>query len=330
MRKLAGWVGALLAASTVLLLLSASGIVGHAAASGRFTLAVLRRDGILIPFATYSGRYWFNYWPTPGLEAEVPLSVDLVTKGDWPDKKPVLTWTAWPTTGESRAVTVQKPAWIPAHCMMNFGLQTDYKSQGPAPPIEVQPYPKDGLATDGDIRIERVEVLDEKARDWKAVIGQVTREVNEEENKRVREYSTWWAHPSSTAERAATPLRLDVLCRTPGAEAGASAYYFEGSKRYPNPKMKVGGKSCDIITFVSGWFLTAAKGEGGTRIVHATLTDCRMEGMVYALPLGAFRIKNSLLWAVQMSGWGFERYDVVGVGRSKIKSQRETPGGWCK
>jgi hypothetical protein len=332
MRTYGKWLGSLL---LVALAVAGAGsvapVIGRAAASGKFTLAVLRRDGIVIPFATYSGRYWFNYWPTPALQVDVPLSLDFVPKGDWPDKKPVLTWTAWPTSGGSRVINVLKPAWIPAHCMMNVGLQTDYKPREPAPPLEVQPYPKDGLATDGDVRIEPVEILNEKSPDWKTVIAEVSAAVTKEETKGVRALEQYdWRHPDTLSARAATPLNLDVLCRTPGAAAGSRVYYFEGSKRYrnPDPKLRVGGKSCDIITFARGWLLQPATGEP-TRDVKVNLTDCRMEGIVYTLPLGAFRIKKDLFWAVQVSGWLYERYDVLEL-TDKVKSRRETPGGWCR
>ncbi len=330
MQRHAGWVAWLLVAAAMVAADLVAPVIGRAAASDRFTLAVLRRDGIVIPFATYTGRYWFNYWPTPEAQTDVPLSIDFVPKGDWPDKKPVLTWTAWPTTGESRAVNVVKPAWIPAHCMMNVGLQTDYKSKDPAPPIEVQPYPKDGLATDGNVRIEPVEILDEKSPDWKAALADLTPAVTKEEADQVERMRQWWEHPANATTRAKTALNLDVLCRTPGRTAGSVAYYFEGSKRYPNPNttLRVAGKSCDIITFARGWVFKPANGQPG-RAITASLTDCRMEGILYTLPLGAFRVKDDLLWAVQVSGWGYERYDVLELS-DKVKSRRETPGGWCK
>ncbi len=39
------------------------------------TFAVVRGDGLLIPFATWTGERWGNTWPTPAKRLDVPVQL---------------------------------------------------------------------------------------------------------------------------------------------------------------------------------------------------------------------------------------------------------------
>jgi hypothetical protein len=295
----------------------------------RFTLTVLRRDGLLLPFASYAHKRWDNYWPTPKTDVEVPLSLTGVPSGWWPQRKPVVSWTAWPVDGPSRPIQIASPAWVGAHCQMNVALKSDYKSSEPVPPPEMQPYPKDGLATTGAVTIERVDVLNDRSPDWAQVAAGAADAVTEAETADLRRFTgTPWRHPADAKGRAGTPLRLEVLCRSLPTGAGAIAYYFEATKQYRNPRDR-GARRCDIITFATGWVWKTTDGKmDGT--VKAFTTDCAMESMLYTLPLGQFRVDGKLLWALQVSGWGYERYEIVEIGNSRVRKLFATAGGWCQ
>jgi len=40
-----------------------------------FSAGVLRRDGIIIPFAAFDGKRWRNAWPPPALELTIPIDL---------------------------------------------------------------------------------------------------------------------------------------------------------------------------------------------------------------------------------------------------------------
>ena len=42
-------------------------------APGAFTVGVLRRDGVIVPFAAFDGKRWSNRWPPPALDSTVPV-----------------------------------------------------------------------------------------------------------------------------------------------------------------------------------------------------------------------------------------------------------------
>jgi hypothetical protein len=298
-----------------------------AAAARRFSLAVLRRDGVLLPFADYARGRWSSYWPKPAADREVPLSLANVPKGWWPDRKPITAWMAWPVDGPSRLVHVSGPVWVAAHCLANVGLKSDYRSAESPPPPEVTPYPKDGLATSGDVTIEPVEVLNQSSPDWTKIATEVAGLVTRSETDSVRRFGSEWTHPVDVPGRSATPLQLEVLCRSLTTGAPTTFFYFEGTKHYKNPK-DVGPRPCDIITFATGW---VSRDPGGKMngVVNAFITDCRMEAMLYRLPLGQIRLEGKLFWVVQVSGWQYERYDILEINETRVRTTFTTPGGGC-
>jgi hypothetical protein len=78
----------------ILLLIGIAGIVpllaqerggedAKRADSGAFTLGVLRRDGMVLPFAAYDGRQWQAPWPADPRYAELPISLDSIDRVCW-------------------------------------------------------------------------------------------------------------------------------------------------------------------------------------------------------------------------------------------------------
>ena len=61
-----------------------------------------------------------------------------------------------------------------------------------------------------------------------------------------------------------------------------------------------------------------------------TFSDTKREGLLYTMGLGSFRIGGALYWAVQRSGWGFERFDIVEIAEPEVKTAFSTAGGSCR
>ena len=45
-----------------------------------FAVAMLRRDGVIIPFAVFDGRSWSTPWPAPTYGLEAPLTMAAVKR----------------------------------------------------------------------------------------------------------------------------------------------------------------------------------------------------------------------------------------------------------
>ena len=65
--------GVRLAAAALLAGLAAAGVI--AAEKQKFSLAMLRRDGVIIPFASYDGKAWSLQWPESDVSAPLPISL---------------------------------------------------------------------------------------------------------------------------------------------------------------------------------------------------------------------------------------------------------------
>jgi hypothetical protein len=306
---------------------------GSAGVPAPFTVAVLRRDGVILPLGTFDGSRWSNRWPAD-YATEIPIALSDVPKDWWPSGRPMLDWVAWFTDGGSRPLKVRGPVQLNVHCTRRIALRTDFAPGGAVPPADVQPYPKIGLAVSGPVSVERIDALSPASSDAKNLAALVAYTIDAAETKRVKEWSAQWKHPASEAARAKTPLTVEVLARTPGLDGGTRVYYLEGVKQYQGfvqvdawaPKM---GTNCEYLTVAGGFVLTNARGEPTKAILGANLTNCNRQGVVYALPLGAIRTGGRLFWVVQNSSWEFESYSVMEVKESDVKPVLTVGGGFC-
>src|SRR5437763_6912710 len=95
-----------------------------------FAIGVLRRDGILLPFAAFTGREWRTAWPGTGADVALPISLADVPPKWWGDQGPDASWTAW-IIGEAsltpRSLALRKPAQVRIFCGERLGIDTDYR-----------------------------------------------------------------------------------------------------------------------------------------------------------------------------------------------------------
>jgi hypothetical protein len=293
-----------------------------------FTLAVLRRDGVIVPFANYSGGNWSNRWPTPFVDADIPITLRDVPGKWWGREGPSTTWTLWPLRGKPRPIHVTGPVLFDTHCVSNIGLKTDYEAPEPIPPPFLHHHPKDGLAVTGDLAIERIEVLDEASPEWsplrEGLQQALQKDIDVAESRAVPSFFDW---RRAIKSRSATPVKLETLCRSPWLTPGTFLYYIEALRRYP-PSKEESPAGCDLVAFTQGFARFTGATVGHTN-VGTTLADCQLVSVDYMLPLGAFRIDGRLYWAVQWAGRGRERYSVMEFGDKTVKYLVETPGGGC-
>jgi hypothetical protein len=193
----------------------------------------------------------------------------------------------------------------------------------------MQPHPKDGLATAGEILVERLDILDAKSAEWSKVSAVLAERIVEAERKLIGSERTSPIY--SETERRKRPFALEVLFRSAGPRPGTTVLYFEGIKRY--------GRTADSLrpyiivpeplTYAVGWVVLDP--EAPPRINETvTFSDTRREGLLYTMGLGSFRVGGTLYWAVQRSGWGFERFDIVEIAEPEIKTAFSAAGGSCR
>jgi hypothetical protein len=324
------------------MLAAIAGAAGPLEPAGKsaFALAMLRRDGVLVPFAAHDGRKWSNPWPTPSYRLEAPINLASVPGRWWGPVGPTTTWIAWPVEGEPRAVHVTGPIVIGAHCLANVGLKTDYAATEPIPPPTQHHHPKDGLATTGSETIEPVEVLDDTAPEWHKSLELMASAIEKAESK-AGTSDRWEQVFGWRSKRAKTPMKLEVLCRSRPGGGSRVVHYFEAVRAYEAPKgfwfgvspdlgldIGRGRPGCGLNIFSQGFFIVDGKGLVFENVV-STFTDCDRNAVDYALPMGTILVNGKLHWIMHWSGRGRERYGIVEIGEGSLKTVLYVPGGDC-
>ena len=293
-------------------------VVGAADSSRVFTVGVLRRDSLIIPFATFDGKHWSKHWPLPNLELLVPVSTRDVPARWWGPAGPLERWQAW-TSAVPQDVRVVQPDWIDVHCSRQVGLRTDYRSTLPVPPRKEQPYPKDGLAVSPATPIERIEIVNVESPEARALMPALTEAFNKSE-RLLEEQS---GHPIARRAREGVEPTIEAVY---AVGAAPRVYYVEASRPY-----RMLGQTpdeCEALGFGTGWFVRDASAIQPLRMV-VDLLRCDRLGASYMLPLGALRLGDQLFWVAQFSGWDHERYVVLEVKRKSIDVALSMWGGGC-
>jgi hypothetical protein len=292
--------------------------------SATFNVGVLRRDGIVVPFATFDGKRWQSHWPEPTERVnQIPISVSSIPSRWWGGTGQLATWQAWVGT-KPQMLHVRQPDWFPVHCVRQIGLRTDYQPTETPPGFEVEPYPKDGLVVSPPQPVESIEIVPVGTID-------VTRELrmvfDQAEDKAIVELRLHdWIDPAVGNDRKSSPPALEAAYAF-GDAYGLRTYYLELSREYASRDPKRAG--CLRATFGSGWFLRDRSGSFQATKFVAGPVDCDRSSALYMLPLGVIRATGRLFWIFQHSGWDFESYVVTEIKSGRPGESLFVLGGHC-
>lgn len=316
--------GAFVAACCV----AAAALVSAAEKDGKFSIAVLRRDGLMIPFASFNGRAWSVAWPG---SANVPLPISLsdIPKPWWGDITAATPWTAWLPEGEKRPLKLEKPVQVPIFCGAHLAVATDYRGAAPTEPAPT--VSKDALATAGDVTLLPITQVSVLSGDATRLVDAITAKFNEEEEL-ASSHFTEWRHPYSPAMRRERPIELETFYRATetGKNGPFRTSYVEAVRRYP---ALPGDQGCGLVTFARGW-ITEFDG-GKTPVININIgvrvTYCDRADVQFFQPFGRIVMPGSknIYWVYQLSSWRDEFYNVASVTADGIKPVVVVAGGGC-
>jgi hypothetical protein len=291
----------------------------------RGMLGVLRRDGILIPFAAFKGQSWSMPWPGESRNHELPIGLDDVPEAWWGGKPPA-GWHVRLASGADVPFKALAPAPYQSFCQARLGLRTDYRSSESMPPGPVVPFPKEGLAATSGVVIEPIEMVDRGSPEAERFFATLARQLQEVEDRTIAtiEVDSEWRHPFKKADRQKLPIRIEAWYRAPMVEPGWTASYVEAVRSYP-PQPE--DKGCGLETLFSGWVLSDQRDTRPNAEFSARVTYCDRIGGMYMLPFGRIRLKDRMYWIFQYSGWEQEWFDVVRVTPRRLKFEAEFYGG---
>jgi hypothetical protein len=312
-----------LGAALLLAALAAGGV--RAADRQKFTLAALRRDGVMIPFASFDGRNWALHWPDTDAVAPLPISRDDIPKKWWGPQGPDAPWTAWLLPDhKTRPLTLQKPVHAKVFCSGHPAIATDYR--GGSIDLREPTVPKDGLAVAGEAKLQEIIQVSVFAPEAKRVVDVITEEFNLQE-KLAAEHFTSWSHPYWTEERKRYPIELEAFYRTTDTTSRGTwrTTYIEAVRRFPP---RPSDQGCGLITYVRGW-ITEQEGKKPIINIGARVTYCDRAEVVFMLPFGRLVVDNEVYWVFQMSSWRNEVYTVARARADGVRPVVAVNGGSC-
>jgi hypothetical protein len=294
----------------------------------RGVLAILRRDGVILPFAAFNNNSWSTPWPAGLRFKELPVNASAVPDQWWGGRKPD-TWRAWLADGTNRSIEVQTPTVFNTHCDRRLGLRTDYRPSEPLPPVAVLPFPKDGLAVAGGVSVEPIESMNRSSSEWSTLAVALMDDFDRAENREISAAAATsrWKHPVRAATRKSIPVRIESYYRTPVDDTGATVSWIEAVRSYPpGPD----DQDCGLETLFSGWVYREKPEVRPRADIAARLMYCDRVGAAYMLPLGKIQVRRSVYWIYQLSGYDSEWYAVAELSRSRVKFVAEYFAGGCR
>jgi hypothetical protein len=281
-----------------------------------FTVGILRRDAIVVPFASYDGRKWRAEWPVPRDNYDVPVDLRSVPKNWWGPAGPRDTWQAWIGDEPPRPLAVVQPDWFPTYCLRAVGLRTDYHAREPLPPVSARPFPTDGLVVSPPEPIERIRVVD-AADPLRAALAPV---IHDTFNRTER---TFGAHPIRRAVREPIVPAIEAVYAGPGARI----VFVEAAREYHEHNDPAA--ECRAVAFGGGWFVRGADARYAPLQTYVTVLNCDRDGASYMLPLGIVRQGNQAFWLAQFSGWDGVHYEVDEIKSKTVEPVVSRFGGGC-
>jgi hypothetical protein len=281
-----------------------------------FDVGILRRDGILIPFASFDGKSWSAPWPAAQSEATVPINIQSVPSKWWGAAGPLDAWSVWLGPGTQRTVHVTQPDVVDVHCSRHVGLRTDYRSDQLVPPPVEQPYPKDGLALSPPQAVEPIEMVPTAGNDATKIANTMLAKFNEAEDHTV----SGVGHPNGDRAHGVVPS-IEALYAH-GTEP--RVFYVEAAREYD----ALGSHECGAVAFGTSWLVREA---GSFRVLALAVDEvsCDRSGASFMLPFGVLRIGGRVFWVVQFSGWDHERYAIVEPKAKSVDAPVSVWGGAC-
>ena len=314
--------GKRLAVALLLAALATAGVLG--AERQKFSLAALRRDGVIIPFASFDGRAWSLQWPDSDVTVPLPISRADIPKKWWGPQGPDAPWRALLPDGETRPLVLGKPVHAKVFCSGHPAIATDYRGE-PVDPREPT-VAKDGLAVAGDVKIQDIINISVHAPEAQRVIDLITAEFNLQELQAIKNFVNW-SHPFWTWERWKYPIALEAFYRSTETTTRGTwkTTYVEAIRRFPPRAID---QDCGLITFVRGW-ITEQAGKLSVINIGARISYCDRAEVSFMLPFGRLVAENEAYWVYQTSSWRDELYTVSRIRPEGVRTVVAASGGGC-
>ena len=299
------------------------------ASSEHLVFAVVRSDGLLLPFAAFDGRKWSTPWPGEidrSGSPDLPINIASVPPKWWGGEEPG-PWRLWPLDGTAAApVALQSPVMMRVGVSRVLGVRTDRPPVLPPVPPFVLPFPKIGVAIAGEAKLEPISSGRPLTPEGKTFAASLREEIDKAEERSIStlQGNARWRHPFKREARAKIEAELEAWYVTRLADSSTDLSYIEAVKKYP---VLPADEGCGLETFVSGWVHHGKEQQKPRTRLKAAITYCDRRGVSYMLPFGQVHLAGRTHWIVQMSGRDHEWYAVIDGRDDQVKYVVEYQAG---
>ena len=291
----------------------------------RGVLAIVRQDGLLVPFAAVDGDRWLAPWPGGLRGLDVPVTLDAIPKAWWGGRVPG-GWREFSTDGTSSPIALEAPVVYQVACERRLAVKTD-RPRTVLPAAAEGPFPKTGLAASDGLVLDRIESVERSGRSYPDLAVDLLPAFNRAEENVLKSLGDFarWKHSIPADARRKVPVRIEAWYRSPMRAPGSSVSYIEAVRAYaPRPD----DDGCGLETFFTGWVQHDRGPETPARTdIHARVMYCDRATALYMLPLGRLQTQKRMYWIFQLSGWDQEWYEVVEIAPGRPRFVVEHYGG---
>jgi hypothetical protein len=286
------------------------------AQSPSLTVAIVRPDGYLVPFAAYVSGRWERAWPEAD-EGNLHNPTLANTPSIWRRLgQPVpKIWQVWATPGarpsQARVTGIDAQE---SGCQIQIALKTDLLSL----PDEGTP---DRLALDTKRPVNTIEDVRQSDPTWQSVERVIARELSERETAQARKDSV-----QIPAESPTPPVRITHLYRE--AHIPRSAMYFVAEKQYQTERNRADA-GCKARTIMTGWLIATAGRQMAISSPRIFLSDCDGKAVRVATALAALHVGSRVFWILEENGYEDIEYMVIEITAAGVRRHLAVNGGSC-
>ena len=283
-----------------------------------FSVGVLRRDGVVIPFAAFDGKRWSNDWPPPAPRLHSHRLCGRARRAGGDRRAAASPGRRGPGSIRACFASCSRTGLTRTAFVRLASAPTTARRSGAAAPASSR-IRRTASRFRRPQPVERIAIV-RRTPTRRAGCPRRCRKHSTRPNARVDRH---YGHPIvETRARRARPGHRSGLC----GRRHPRIYYVEATRRYR--LLGQTANDCEAVAFGTGWF--ARDGVAVRSLDMAVdLLPCDRRGASYMLPLGAMRVADKLFWLAQFSGWNHERYVVVEFKPRPWKRSSSTWGGSC-
>lgn len=298
-------------------------------------VAILRADGILVPFSLYEDNKWTTPWSPLHEESEYQLKWLGDTPNSWLGKSRAVPrkWYLASSKGNESEIMVSKPVRYSTHCEQNWGLLSNYAPKH----AKYSPYPKIGVTLNMRNIVTPMIKTSQEAPEKNDLLSFISSEFIKLEREAVSKHAIeegvsnnrlkYTGHPTSDAERNGMNVTLMNLYRSNSMIRNQLIYYFEVKREYGEPST-FNDSGCPAISFFKG-FLKKEKGKLTFLDKDLVITDCDWQQATTILPFGIINVDKKNLIVVQKNYYESEAYQLLELGSTNLRKVVTLYGGGC-